>query len=186
MQRKDDAVLGQGARFRHKGTVQENPQAMCGLPAQRGASGESLGSGEEYDALLFCAIAEALPQAADDMGLAVIQYDPTDFFIDGNGRFTLLIGKNVLDVLLKRGCEEVAFVSGIDVFIDTALPIANPRELRAQLGLWVDNNKFFGLTKKNGWFLSHPLAGLPEGAVHMRHAEDAILVMNRNLMLSPA
>ena len=58
--------------------------------------------------------------------LEIIQYDPTDYFIDGNGQFTFLIGKGVLDVLLRHGREGVASVSGIDVFIDTSLPIAAP------------------------------------------------------------
>ena len=43
----------------------------------------------------------------------------------------------MLDVLLRHGREGVASVSGIDVFIDTSLPIAAPGDLKACLGLWV-------------------------------------------------
>lgn len=140
----------------------------------------------EHDAFLFCAVVEEEQRDEGDIPSAVIQYNPTDFFIDGSGRFTFLIGKGVLDVLLRHGCEGVASVSGIDVFIDTSLPIATPGELKARLGLWVDNNKLFGFTKDNGWFLSYSLTGLPKGSVEMRHAEGAVMVMNKKSMFSPA
>lgn len=83
------------------------------------------------------------------------------------------------------GREGVASVSGIDVFIDTSLPIAAPGDLKACLGLWVDRNKLFGFTKDNGWFLSYSLNGLPKCAVEMRHKEGAIMVMDKKSILSP-
>ena len=92
----------------------------------------------------------------------------------------------MLDVLLRHGREGVASVSGIDVFIDTSLPIAASGDLKACLGLWVDRNKLFGFTKDNGWFLSYSLNGLPKGAVEMRHKEGAIMVMDKKSILSPA
>ena len=172
MLRKDDAASRREACPFHEGTVQENLQAMCGSVAQGEHSLESCTwSEEEYDVLLFCAFAEEAPLDEGDIPLEIIQYDPTDYFIDGNGQFTFLIGKGVLDVLLRHGREGVASVSGIDVFIDTSLPIAAPGDLKACLGLWVDRNKLFGFTKDNGWFLSYSLNGLPKGAVEMRHKE---------------
>lgn len=42
---------------------------------------------------LFCAFAEEAPLDEGDIPLEIIQYDPTDYFIDGNGQFTFLIGK---------------------------------------------------------------------------------------------
>lgn len=136
---------------------------------------------KEYDVPLFCAFAEEAPLDEGRYPLEIIQYDPTDYFIDGNGQFTFLIGKGVLDVLLRHGREGVASVSGIDVFIDTSLPIAAPGDLKACLGLWVDRNKLFGFTKDNGWFLSYSLNGLPKGAVEMRHKEGAIMVMDNEV-----
>ncbi len=187
MLRKDDAASRREACPFHEGTVQENLQAMCGSVAQGEHSLESCTwPEEEYDVPLFCAFAEEVPLDEGDIPLEIIQYDPTDYFIDGNGRFTFLIGKGVLDVLLKHGREGVASVSGIDVFIDTSLPIAAPGDLKACLGLWVDSNKLFGFTKDNGWFLSYSLNGLPKGAVEMRHKEGAIMVMDKKSILSPA
>ena len=103
-----------------------------------------------------------------------------------NAAVVIQKGKGVLDVLLRHGREGVASVSGIDVFIDTSLPIAAPGDLKACLGLWVDRNKLFGFTKDNGWFLSYSLNGLPKGAVEMRHKEGAIMVMDKKSILSPA
>lgn len=187
MLRKDDAALRREACPFHEGTVQENLQTMCGSVVRGEHSLEScIWPEEEYDAPLFCAFAEEAPLDEGYIPLEIIQYDPTDYFIDGNGRFTFLIGKGVLDVLLRHGREGVASVSGIDVFIDTSLPIAAPGDLKACLGLWVDSNKLFGFTKDNGWFLSYSLNGLPKGAVEMRHTEGAIMVMDKKSILSPA
>lgn len=96
MLRKDDAASRREACPFHEGTVQENLQAMCGSVAQGEHSLESCTwPEEEYDVPLFCAFAEEAPLDEGDIPLEIIQYDPTDYFIDGNGQFTFLIGKGV-------------------------------------------------------------------------------------------
>lgn len=114
------------------------------------------------DAPFLCICGRA-PLDEGYIPLEIIQYDP-DYFANGR-QFTFLIGKGVLDVLLRHGREGVTSVSiekGIDVFIDTSLPIAAPGDLKACLGLWVDSNKLFGFTKDNGWFLSYSLNVCPK------------------------